>query len=248
MAPIPAADLLAVLRTFGTSEIASAISALGVRLDNVGFSRGDLQCRFPALPPMLGHAVTAKVHCANPPMEGRQYPIRRGWWEYLTRIPAPRILVLQDADPSGAGSGALIGAVQGHMLRAFGYEGLLTDGAVRDLDGIGRISGPAGNFQVFSRSLVPALGYAHLVEIGCEVDVGGVAIPSGTLIHGDRDGFVTIPAGLDAAIPQEVERQRAGERRIIAVCQSPSFSVEALKACCDSVYGGADAHAHVLHP
>ena len=197
---------------------------------------------------MLGYAVTAKIQCANPPMVGRQYPQRRDWWEYFTRIPAPRILVLQDVDPSGAGAGALIGAVHGHILRALGYAGLITDGAVRDLDRIGQISGSAGNFQVFSRYLVPAQGYSHLVEIECDVQVGGVNIQSGTLIHGDRDGFVTIPSGLATAIPPAVERLRLGEQRVISLCQSPSFSVEALKACCDAEYGGADSHAHVLHP
>src|SRR5580704_4119338 len=98
-------DRLAALKAFDTSTIASAIQTFGVRLDNEGFMAGAVQCRFPMAGPMVGYAVTAKIRCSTPPREGRGRVDRTQWWDYILSVPAPRIVVIQDVDEDGPGTG-----------------------------------------------------------------------------------------------------------------------------------------------
>jgi hypothetical protein len=50
------------------------------------------------------------------------------------------------------------------------------------------------------------------------------------LLHGDLHGVQSIPLGIAAQIPPIAARITARKRELIALCQSPDFSVEKLRA------------------
>src|SRR5689334_9637703 len=113
-------------------QVADAIETFDFRLRNEGIMDSSIRCLFPRLPSTVGYAVTARIRTSAPPMSGRSYPDRTDWWNYLLTIPAPRVVVLEDLDrPAGLGSCA--GEVHSHIFRALGCVGLITNGAVRDL-------------------------------------------------------------------------------------------------------------------
>lgn len=230
-------DRLAALKAFDTSTIVSAIQTFGVRLDNEGFLTGAVQCRFPMAGPMVGYAVTAKIRCSSPPMDGRSHVDRTRWWDYILSVPAPRIVVIQDVDENGPGAGAFIGEVHAAILKALGCDGVVTDGAVRDLN---RMPFDRGGFQMFSGSLSPGQAYAHLVEIACDVTIGNLQIHSGSLLHGDRHGIVLIPPAIAASVPLAAEKVRSGERTIIDLCHSPAVTVAMIRNGLERP--AADAH------
>ena len=64
-----------------TASVANAIQELSERPPNSGFLRGHLKCRFPALSPMCGRALTAEVAspCSDEPHENRYWEM----WEQL---------------------------------------------------------------------------------------------------------------------------------------------------------------------
>jgi 4-hydroxy-4-methyl-2-oxoglutarate aldolase len=70
--------------------------------------------------------------------------------------------------------------------------------------------------------------YAHLIEFGEPVEIGGLKIKSGDLIHGDCHGVLTIPPEIVSEIPQEVGRIVSSERELIQFCRSPQFSLKGL--------------------
>ena len=238
-------DRLAALKAFDSSTIASAIQTFGVRLDNEGFLSGAVQCRCPMAGPMVGYAVTAKIRCSSPPMEGRTYPDRNQWWDYILSVPAPRIVVIQDVDENGPGTGAFIGEVQAAILKALGCDGVVTDGAVRDLN---RMPFDRGGFQIYSASLSPSQAYAHLVEIACDVTIGNLQIYPGSLLHGDRHGIVLIPTAIAGAVPLAAEKVRSGERRIVALCQAPDVTVAMIRKSVGGMAQDGQLALDAYHP
>jgi regulator of RNase E activity RraA len=55
-------------------------------------------------------------------------------------------------------------------------------------------------------------------------------VHTGTLLHGDQHGLVTVPAEIAAEIPNVAAKLQRCEQEVIEFCQSKSFSVEKLSA------------------
>jgi 4-hydroxy-4-methyl-2-oxoglutarate aldolase len=205
-----------------TCTVSNAIERLNVRLRNEGFVAGALRCRFQNLGPMLGYAVTGRIRSASPPMSGRCYYDRMDFWEYLATLPEPRVMVLEDVDHV-PGLGAFVGEIHANIGLALNCVGYVTNGAVRDLPAV-----KALGFHLFSGNVSVSHAYAHLVEFGEPVTIGGLKIAAGDLIHGDRHGVQTIPFENAERIPEEAEKIMYSENELKQFCQSPQFSLEGL--------------------
>ena len=221
--PVDAAQI-AALRLLDSSSVSNAIETFDVRLRNEGFTNGSVRCLFEALPPAVGYAVTARIHCSTPPPVGHNYNDRTDWWNYIVTVPAPRIVVIQDADER-PGLGAMVGEVHANILRALGCVAGVTNGAVRDLPAVRELG-----LQLFASCITPSHAFAHIVDFGQPVEVAGLNVLSGELLFGDRHGLVSIPTDLAASLPSVAAAMRERERKVIDVCRSPEFSVEKLRS------------------
>lgn len=214
---------LELLRRLNSCQVADAIETFDVRLRNEGSMDSSVRSVFPNLPPMVGYAVTARIRTSEPPMSGRAYPDRTDWWNYLLTIPAPRVVVLQDMDRH-PGTGSSAGEVHAHVFKALGCVGLVTNGAVRDLQAVESIG-----FCFFAGNVAVSRVYFHMLEFGAPVEVGNLKIRPGELLHGDRHGIISIPASIARDIPAAAARVAALERRVLEVTDSPSPSLEELR-------------------
>ena len=215
---------LSRLRQYDTCTLSNAIERLRIRPRCEGFVTGTAECRFPHLQPVIGYAVTGKVRAAMPPIDGRGYYEDLDWWRYLVTVPAPRIVVMQDTDPS-PGVGALFGEVHARICRALGCVAYVTNGAVRDLPGI-----EALDFQLFAGSVVVSHAYAHVVAYGEPVEIGGLGISSGDLLHGDLHGVHSIPRKGIHRLSELAEQIRREEHELFQLTESKGFSVDMLAA------------------
>lgn len=216
-------DEVEALRRLTSCQVADAIETLEVRLRNVGFMDSSVQSMMPALPPMVGYAVTARFRTAEPPMTGRAYPTRTDWWTYLQTVPAPRIVVMEDLDRH-PGRGSCAGEVHAHIFRALGCSGLITNGAVRDLQ-----AAEAIGFPYFAGNVIVSHGYFHLLEFDLPVEVGGLVVRPGDLLHGDRHGVIQIPPAVARQLPAAAQRVAELERRVLEVADSPHPSLADLR-------------------
>jgi 4-hydroxy-4-methyl-2-oxoglutarate aldolase len=210
------------LRALDTCTVSNAIEGLEVRLRNEGFIFGTAKCQFPALGSMAGYAATGRIRTATPPMTHRCYYDRMDWWNYVASLPEPRVMVLQDADHY-PGLGAFVGEIHASIGVALKCVGCVTNGAVRDLPAV-----EALGFQLFAGSVSVSHSYAHIIDFGEPVELGGLKIHSGDLIHGDRHGVLTVPLEIAADIPGEASKILAAERTLTELCCSPKFSLEEL--------------------
>jgi 4-hydroxy-4-methyl-2-oxoglutarate aldolase len=221
--PLAPAEIEA-LRRLDACALANAIESFRTRLRNEGFMDGSIRCLFPQLRPMLGHAVTLKIRGASPPTGATTYADRTDWWDYVLSVPAPRVVVVEDVS-SRRGQGALLGEVHVAILRRLGVVGAVTNGSVRDLPAVEELG-----FPLFAGSLSVSHAYVHVVETGRPVTVGGLAVESGDLLHGDLHGVQSIPREVAAAIPAVAARFGLRDRAIVALCRSEDFSLEKLRA------------------
>jgi regulator of RNase E activity RraA len=212
------------LRRLDACMLANAIETFHQRLRNEGFVDGSIRCLFPRLQPMLGYAATVKIRGSAPPTTDGSYPDRTDWWDYINSLPAPRVVVVQDV-AARPGLGSLVGAVHMNILRALHGVGVVTNGSVRDIP----VAESAG-FHFFAGSLSVSHAYVHIIEFGQPVELGGLKIESGDLLHGDRHGVQSIPLNIASQLPGVAARLAAKEQALIAVCRSPEFSLERLRA------------------
>jgi len=212
------------LRQLGSCSIANAIEMFGVRLRNTGFTDSTVRCIFPDLPPTVGYAATVRVRTSEPPMEGESYYYRLDWLDHVLSIPAPRILVLQDMDHH-PGLSSFIGAVHTHVLAALGCIGVVTNGAVRNLEHAQELQ-----FQMFAGNLSVSHAFSHVFDFGTTVEVGHMEVRPGDLLHGDRHGIQTIPNAIADKIPGVAHAMLEEELGIIERCDSPNFTLEGLRA------------------
>ena len=213
-----------ILRRLDACTLANAIETFRARLRNEGFTDNSIHCLFPQLRSMLGYAATVKIRGSAPPTASNIYGDRTDWWDYILSLPAPRVVVVQDV-ATKTGLGSLLGAVHVNILRALDCAGAVTNGSVRDLPAAEKLG-----FQLFAGSVSVSHAYVHIVEFGTPVEIGGLKIHSGDLLHGDQHGVQSIPAGIAAKIPLAAAEIIAREQELITLCQARDFSIEKLRA------------------
>jgi regulator of RNase E activity RraA len=202
--------------------VLNAIETFKVRLRNEGYARPGLQWLFPSIRSVIGYASTLRVKSSNPPIRGSVFEDRTDWWSAIQALPAPRIAVVQDIDES-AGTGSVAGEVHAAIMQRLGCSGLITNGSVRDLDGL-----EAMGFACSAGSVSPSHAYGHTVDHGGSVEIRGLIIHPGDLLMADRHGVITIPGEIALELPAAIVRLRDRERRIIDFCHDPEFSLERL--------------------
>jgi 4-hydroxy-4-methyl-2-oxoglutarate aldolase len=215
---------LHALRGLDACTLANAIETFHERLRNEGFVDHTVRCLFPELPPMLGYAATLRIRGSAPPTADGVYQDRMDWWDYVLTLPAPRVVVIQDM-ATRPGLGSLVGAVHMNILRALNCIGVVTNGAVRDIPAAAQ-----DGFHCFVGNIAVSHAYVHVVEVGTAVNIGGLSIHSGDLLHGDLHGVQSVPLAIAGALPQVAARIIARDAALIALCRSPGVTLAELRA------------------
>jgi len=215
-------EILKFLKQTDTCTVSNAIETFCVRMRNEGFVHGVTRCLFPALSPVAGYAVTGRIRTTAPPIANLCYYNRMDFWEYMASVPAPKILVMEDADRI-PGTGAFFGEIHARIAKALDCVAYVTNGTVRDLDGLEKLG-----FQCFAAGTSVSHAYAHVVDFGEPVEIGGLKISSGELLQGDGHGVQTIPVEIADRLPETAARFLARESELIRLCASPDFSLEKL--------------------
>jgi 4-hydroxy-4-methyl-2-oxoglutarate aldolase len=206
------------LEAFDSCSIANAVDTFKVRLSNEGFTGSGIACRTEILTPMVGVALTMKVRSADPSMKPAYYLEQPDWWERIEDAPSPRVLLIEDTDAK-PGRGSLVGPVHACIIKALGFVGVVTTGAIRGTRKFTEIG-----LHAFSANVSPSHAFSHVVEIGGPIMIAGMQIRPGEIIHGDRDGIVSIPADLADRVPDVARRVMERERKVCDYCNSSGFS------------------------
>jgi 4-hydroxy-4-methyl-2-oxoglutarate aldolase len=170
----------------------------------------------------VGYAVTC---AADSTAEDRRNP--EGLfhlWEAVEACPKPAVLVIQDIGGDRSRS-CHLGEVMATTAKALGAIACVSDGGLRDIAEIRRL----GGFQLFCPGFVASHGNPVICEVGLEVEISGLRIRPGDILHGDLNGLLTIPREIAALVPEEVERVREEERQLLDYVKSADFTLRGLR-------------------
>jgi len=177
------------LAAFATPTIANALEILGED-PAVGFTDATLRPLSAEGAIFAGRAATATLVTATPAAAGEPRVATEDYWRYVASRPGPTVVVVQDLDPEPAG--AMWGEVQARVHRAIGAVGIVTNGAVRDLNELTRLGFPT----LGSRACV-SHAHARFREVDVPVVVGGITVRPGDFVHADRHGLQLVPSSVD---------------------------------------------------
>ena len=117
--------------------------------------------------------------------------------------------VLVIATDNWTGS-AVLGDLVAAMFTNSGLAGVVTDGAARDVAGIGQVGLP-----VFARGLTANSSQKNGPgTVGADISLGGAIVRSGDIIVGDRDGIAVLSQDKIPAALEGLKAVRAKERKM----------------------------------
>lgn len=211
MTPAAQTALIHRLRQHDTPTICNAIEVAQGQRGFSGFTHRTMTWAGAADHRIVGFARTARIAGTAPPTEAPEVirARRMAYFRAMADGPRPGIAVIEDLDGAAA-IGAWWGEVHAQVHRAvFGLEGAVTNGVVRDLGDM-----PA-DFPILAGHVGPSHGFVHVVDIGTPVQVFGMTVREGDLIHADRHGAVAIPNDVLETLDAALDRLLAAEAIIL---------------------------------
>ena len=220
--PVVPAELLKTLAGYDTPTICNALELLDANRKNHGYTKGNFTVGRPDLPPLIGYARTAEIRSLSPFEPDEKLEMAMGFYEYVAFRSLPTVVAVQDLDHESA-VGANWGEVHTRLFKRLGAVGTVTNGAIRDLD----CNHP--RYQLLGARTSPSHRNVRFVAFAREVDIFGMSVRHGDLIHMDRHGAVRFPAALAEKLPKAVDAVTQRENLLFDVIDGEDFSLGNLR-------------------
>ncbi|MDZ7639397.1 MAG: RraA family protein [Bryobacterales bacterium] len=217
-----AANAVEYLLTVDTPTLVNAVELLKMRPNREGFTPVGLRCLFPEMGRLCGYAVTAQVETIS-----RTEPLDMQGFLELYRLveasPKPAVVVLQEIG-GYADYAAHCGEVMATFFTRLGAVGLVSDCAVRDIPEVRALG-----FKYFARGAVASHGNFRIVRSGLPVQILGMEVKPGTILHGDENGLITVPGVPIDQIEAHVIEIRSREKKIMDFVKSEHFTLDGFR-------------------
>lgn len=214
-------SLLKLMQSVDTPTVCNAIEVAQGKRGFNGFTRGTMLCSAPEEGAIVGYARTAKIAAVNPPTEAPDVikERRMAYYKHMATGPRPAITVIEDLDFPDC-IGAFWGEINTTVHKGFGIAGTLTNGVMRDLADV-----PEG-YPVIAGSIGPSHGFVHVKEVGTPVEVFGLMVHDGDLVHADQHGAVVVPEEVIPELEAAIEKLMATENIVLAAARADDFDYE----------------------
>lgn len=197
-------SVLEELRDFDTALLANTIGYIDRTPAAQYYLGGEIQSVTPALGPTVGIAFTCELDSSSPDNVAETDL----YWRQLEEMQAcdlPTIWVVQTVG-SRPEHECVLGDGMAKTLFSVGCLGAVSNGRVRDVAGL--LSTP---FAVYCRGKAIHHTALRFTATNRPVDIGGVAIHPGDVIHASGEGVIRIPSTCIARLAESAVRMRAFE-------------------------------------
>lgn len=215
------ASLIELLKRVDTPTVCNAIETAQGKRGFQAFTRQTVLAANPGLPAVVGYARTAKISAAVPSIEAPQTirERRMAYYRYMADGPKPYIAVIEDTDFPNC-IGAFWGEINSTVHAGLGADGALTNGVMRDLGDL------APGFQVIAGSIGPSHAFVRVDEIDCQVNIFGLTVMPGDLVHADRHGAAIVPGDIVPSLAGAIARMQESERLILEPARQSGFDID----------------------
>lgn len=217
-------SLLNLLQSVDTPTVCNAIEVAQGQRGFDQFTRGTMLCSDPKGGAIVGYARTAKIAALEPPQEAPDVikARRMAYYKHMSEGPRPAVTVVEDVDYPNC-IGAFWGEINTTVHKGLGTNGALTNGVMRDLGDL-----PEG-FPVVAGSIGPSHGFVHVREIATEVEIFGLRIRDGDLVHADRHGALVIPPEVIEQLEDAIHKLLDTEKLVLEPARLAGFDFEAFE-------------------
>jgi len=216
LSPSLAEKLLSV----DSPTISNAIERFKVRPRREGFMGPQMVCRFPDLGRVVGFATTCTIVEYD-----EQFPPdpaeRLKWLESIALSPKPTVCVVKDTCHR-KGWYSHWGEIVGTQVQVLGASAIITDGAVRDLEAL-----HAMGMKVWSEHVVVSHGHIDVGLANLPVEVAGLVVHPGDLLHADCNGVVSIPPEVLEDLPKAIDAVLESESVTLKHLREKGYDLEA---------------------
>lgn len=189
----------------------------------------------PQIKSAVGYAVTVEYRTDSEEYQAEHPDNAKMWFDFLASIPGPKIVMCKDIN-APAIRGATTGELMSSVYKNLGCVGVVTDGAVRDID-----ESAASGFKLLGKRLMVGHGYACPVRWGMDIELLGTTVKTGDLVHIDKYGFICIDedeqkdilAAARALDGNECQTVISTMYGAVQTSESLKMNVEACKAALD---------------
>ena len=219
------AGLLALLRKVDTPTVCNAIEVAQGKRGFSNFTHTTMLSSAENDPAIVGFARTAKIAGQAPPtIDADEVRKRRmDYFRSMSEGPRPGIAVTEDVDFPNCVS-AWWGEVHTTVHKGLGLCGAISNGVMRDLGDM------EPGFPVIAGSIGPSHAFVHVREIGTPVNIFGMEVNEGDLIHADRHGALVIPTEVIPDLKAAIEKLLETEMIILGPAREEGFNFEKLEA------------------
>ena len=212
-------SILQELTDFDTALLANTIGAIDPTPAHEFYMSGAIASVTPTLGPTVGVAVTCEIDTSSPTNK-REVEIYVEILKAIERIQEPVVLVAK-AVGSRPEHECIIGDGMAKTLYSVGCIGIVTDGGVRDVEGLMTVP-----FAAYGRGRVIHHTALRFVSYNRPIAIGGITVSPGEVIHANIGGVIKIPAGCLAALPERATAMRAFEHDAHRIWRQTDLSID----------------------
>lgn len=200
-------ELLEQLAEFDTPLLANTIGYIDCTPAHEYYMGGSIQSVTPQLGPTVGIAYTIELDSSTPAGE----PEVDEYWRQLEEMENEELPIVWVVKTIGARPDheCVIGDGMAKSLAAAGCAGLVTNGGVRDVRGLMTVP-----FAAYCRGQVIHHCHLRFRNAGSPVEVGGITVKTGDVIHADSGGIIRIPHSCVQELPGRAIGMQAFERDV----------------------------------
>ena len=215
---------------FDTPTVANGLEKLQVRDPSTGYTGPDIRALTPELGRRVGVAVTARLDTTSP---GTDEPenLFQNWIRLMREVATgsgpeamPVIAVIEAVGPRPRYT-VTIGDGMSTVMKLAGAVGFLTNGSIRDLEGILEVP-----MACWGAGLSPMHGRMRWLDVNSTVVIDGMAVKPGDIIHADVNGALVIPSEVADQVYDKALEVREQEQAILAKWRNPDTTLDAYLA------------------
>ena len=216
-------SLLNLLQSVDTPTVCNAIEVAQGKRGFNDFTRGTMLAS-DEKGVIVGYAITAQIAAIEPPTEAVSVirERRMSYYKAMSENVKPSIAVVEDLDYPNC-IGAFWGEVNTTIHKGFGMSGALTNGVMRDLGDM------AEGFPVVAGSIGPSHGFVHVRSVNQPINIFGMNIKSGDLVHADRHGAVVVPTDVIDDLEASILKMQQTERLVLDPARKKGFDFNAFE-------------------
>ncbi|HZQ98839.1 MAG TPA: hypothetical protein VFC93_08500 [Chloroflexota bacterium] len=219
-------DKVLRLAELDTPTVANGLELLGHLDPTIGYTGPDVRALMPEMGVRVGIAVTSRMDTTTAGMDNPP-SLFKDWIRLMVEqarsgggAPLPVFAVMESVGPRPRYT-VTIGDGMGTIMKLAGATAFLSNGAIRDIDGVRGIGLPC-----WAAGLSPMHGKLRWLDVGSPVVVDGATIRTGDVVHADVNGALVIPAAVADRVYDKAVEVRERESRMFARYNAPDFTID----------------------